>query len=370
MSNDYIDYIFLFINSTQSLNENIRTYLIIANFLNLSVLTIFTLTDLVDKEDLDLLILNFKNLVKSLKIKKVTLIINSSEDVYLFSRNLDENIIPIFKISSLLGSNYDLLINFMSLLKVPSSIKTNKNLSLSLFDIHEYFLVDKKIIIGGIVSLGRMSIEDKYYLGPDKKGNFKYFYIKYNYFNYFIFRIVELNDIHFKKISSKIAFQGQYATIAVISKNNFIKFLGQNLTLEDLRKGMSLISINGNPTATKLFEVELWSTENIDKQIKFKFEPLVTIKHIRQVCKFKSILKDEENNINDDLNLDYIKQKREKRSLESKFKEQSLFLIFADKPIKVNLEFKNYPEYIEVGNHIIINDQLLKAFGYITKLLK
>lgn len=174
LSNEYIDYVVLVVNATQSLTENIKTYLVYANFLNLSVITVFTHIDLVDIDMLEEMIINYKQLLKSLKLKKVPIMINSNEDVALLSRNIEENINPIFKISSKSGLGYDMLINFIYLLPVPQTLKLNKNLSVSQFDIHEYFLVDKMIIVGGIVSKGRMCKGDKYYLGPDKKGNFKY----------------------------------------------------------------------------------------------------------------------------------------------------------------------------------------------------
>lgn len=153
--------------------------------------------------------------------------------------------------------------------------------------------------------------------------------------------------------------------------------------MEELRKGMSIISLNANPCAWKVFEVELWSCESFERRIKFRFEPVVTIKHIRQVCRFKNFSKD--NNINEESNsfwifddnnsCNYIKnQKRQKKIDHNKTKfstfETNEFKISPDESVKLFLEFKNNPEFIEVGNHILINDISLKAFGYITKLVK
>jgi hypothetical protein len=38
------------------------------------------------------------------------------------------------------------------------------------------------------------------------------------------------------------------------------------------------------------------------------------------------------------------------------------------KKFKVTFEFKNFPEYVEVGNHLIVNEPYMKAFGYISRL--
>lgn len=44
------------------------------------------------------------------------------------------------------------------------------------------------------------------------------------------------------------------------------------------------------------------------------------------------------------------------------------FILSNTKKFKVTFEFKNFPEYVEVGNHLIINEPYMKAFGYISRL--
>lgn len=44
------------------------------------------------------------------------------------------------------------------------------------------------------------------------------------------------------------------------------------------------------------------------------------------------------------------------------------FLLSNTKKFKVTFEFKNFPEYVEVGNHLIVNEPYMKAFGYISRL--
>jgi GTPase len=126
---------------------------------------------------------------------------------------------------------------------------------------------------------------------------------------------------------------------------------------------MCLISVNANPSAWKVFQVELLSFENTTKTIKFRHEPLVTIKHIRQVCKFRN--PPQNDNKEDDEDEKKIKKRKPLQN-----KEQGQIVIAPGEKVNVCLEFKNNPEYIEIGNHIIINDGLLKAFGTITKLIK
>ena len=69
----------------------------------------------------------------------------------------------------------DYLTKFLYLL---SHKNIDKYGNYSEFDIQEHFTVDKKIIVGGIVSQGKIIVGDSFYLGPDKSGNFKY--LEYN----------------------------------------------------------------------------------------------------------------------------------------------------------------------------------------------
>ena len=45
-------------------------------------------------------------------------------------------------------------------------------------------------------------------------------------------------------------------------------------------------------------------------------------------------------------------------------------IISSTKKTKIIFEFLYYPEYLNEGTHLIINDDLLKAYGIITKLYK
>jgi GTPase len=114
---------------------------------------------------------------------------------------------------------------------------------------------------------------------------------------------------------------------------------------------MCLIDINESPAASRIFEAEIWSADGTKRQIKFKSEPVVTIKHIRQICKLK---------------------RPTKTTTEGnpKQKKDDEFTISPDERTLLQLEFKNYPEYIKRGDNIIIFEGCFKAFGVITDIIK
>lgn len=202
ISDKYIDHFFLLLNPLNDINDSVRLYINLAVSMDLSMITIVSSIDLSSKMKLEQLIKDYKTCLKSLGFKKAPLVVNSLKDIALFSRNMEEAIHPIFLISSKTGEGLDLLINFLSMLpfRTPS---INLNQKGTQVDIHEHFTnLEKKILVGGIVSKGSCRLGDQYYLGPDKFGSFK---------------LVEIDGIHCKKIPSKKIYQGQFATLSLKS---------------------------------------------------------------------------------------------------------------------------------------------------------
>lgn len=147
---------------------------------------------------------------------------------------------------------------------------------------------------------------------------------------------------------------------------------------------MTLLDIEADIRATLIFEVDLTSLENELKLIKSKYEPVITIRHIRQACKIK--IAESENNLltekgrnfrkYNDYNSDEfeeeirpnVKNAKRKNNMNPNKKAEEI-IINPKQPIKLILQFKNYPEYINVGDNVIINDNLLRAFGVVNKLI-
>ena len=341
-----------------------------------------------------------------------------NDDVALFSSNMDEKeILVTFLVSSLTWEGgLTLFKNFLGVL--PDLNKTSdkqkqKELELEKmeFDVHEIIYKESNVILVGIVSSGKLRIKSKCFLGPDINGNFK---------------IVEVCDIHCKKVNVPYSYKGQYCSVSIKSIGNI-----NTLTRDNVKKGMSLLDIRNTPIASRLFEIEIWTIDDTTKSFKRSYQPILNIKHVRQGVKIKNPdelflflsdnkkINDLENIIeDDDINLDNVKDKlcnlieKKKNRYENINKENNninkindnyinnnitdnknikvmqsknhqkeikdeLFSISdeitigpADKKTKLVVEFLFNPEYISVGQKIIINDQSLKACGVITKIFK
>ena len=346
-----------------------------------------------------------KKLNSELNLQKIPKIIKNDEDVELFSRSMDEKeILVTFLVSTLKWEGgLTLFKNFLrSLPKVNGIIYNNDNLKqrqkeLELekmeFDIHEIIHKETNAILIGIVSSGKLRSNSKCYLGPDSNGNFK---------------IVEVCNIFCKKVAVSYSYKGQYCSVC-------IKSLGKinTLTRENVKKGMSLLDIRMNPIASRLFEIEIWTIDETTKILKNSYQPILNIKHIRQGVKIKNqddiflFLSDNKklNELeklieNDDINLTNVRDKinkliknkkeRIKKEIDENLKDNfikennikdeknknentsnnEIVIGPAEKKTKLVVEFLFNPEYISVGQNIIINDQNLKAYGIITKIFK
>ena len=312
----------------------------------------------------------------------------------------EKEILVTFLVSTLTwNGGLNLFKNFLrSLPKINETIcnqslkEKSKELDLEKmeFDIHEIIYKDNCAILIGIVCSGKLRTHSKCYLGPDASGNFK---------------IVEVCDIFCKKIAVSYSFKGQYCSVC-------IKSLGKinTLTRENVKKGMTLLDIRMYPIASSLFEIEVWTIDDTTKTLKNSYQPILNIKHIRQGVKIKNpddiflflsdnkrvndlekliedddiklsnihekinklkekkknkIKKENDEDINDDINIQNKKNIKLDNISNNEFEVGP-----AEKKTKLVVEFLFNPEYISVGQKIIINDQNLKAYGVITKIFK
>ncbi len=424
LSNEYLDYLLFVISANEPITKITENLLRFIYNVDLPVITIISKIDLITDEELAKVVKKYKETIqklnKELNKQKIPIVMRDNEDVVLLSSSMDEKeLLPTFLVSNLKWEGgLTLFKNFLGVLpqvNKTSDIQKKKELELEKmeFDIHEIIYKETNAILIGIVSSGKLRIKSKYFLGPDINGNFK---------------LVEVCDIHCKKISVSYSYKGQYCSVCIKSIGDI-----NTLTRDNVKKGMSLLDIRNTPIASRLFEIEIWTIDDTTKSFKNTYQPVLHIKHVRQAVTIKNPdelflflsdnkkVNDLENIINDDnITLDNVndkinsliekkKYKNKKNIFKNKISENninnkngdvknikviqnknhqkekekdsennhSLFNFNdeitigpADKKTKLVVEFLFNPEYISVGQKIIINDQSLKACGIITKIFK
>ena len=381
LSKEYLDYLLFVISAKDEITKKTEDLLRLIYNIDLPVIAIINKIDLVSDSELEKTVRKYKETIK--KLKKIPIIIKNDEDVALFSRSMEEKeILVTFLVSTLtFNGGLNLFKNFLkSLPKLNETIYKNdklkqkqKELELEKmeFDIHEIIHKENNAILSGIVSSGKLRTNSKCFLGPDISGNF----IK-----------VEVCDIHCKKVSVSYSFKGQYCSVC-------IKSLGKinTLTKENVKKGMYLLDTRITPIASRLFEIEVWTIDDTTRTLKNTYQPILNIKHVRQGVKIKNpdeiflFLSDNKriNDLekiieNDEINLsniknninNLVKKKKSNNKFDSNNNSSVIIIGPEDKKTKLIVEFLFNPEYISVGQKVIINDQILKAYGVITKIFK
>ena len=395
ISPDYIDYALLFIDYKNGPTENTKKLFSLNYSVHIPMICIITMIDLIkDKNEKELIDFIEKSIkfLSSVNPNLKPFLIKDKSDIFDYIAKLNnngiENILPIICISNVKGYNIDSLKYLITLLPTSASraipLITNSfenndfNLissPISQFDVHEHFIVDGKTILGGIVSKGIIRKNDLYYFGPNKLGNFKY---------------VKVETIHCKKNEVDIAHEGQYSSLSLT---------GPNYDPNEVSKGMCLIGTNTSfvPKSVRKFKADVWwiGEEQI-KEMKYKYEPVLIINHIRETCKIINMNKNNNclNNKSftdstseftsqfsissktgsligssielEDDNNNYFTKKKKK--IKSNLKEET-FWLSKDEKMELFFEFKNFPKYINEGQTIIINDNTFKAFGIITKVI-
>ena len=390
ISPDYIDYALLFIDYKNGATENTRKLFSLNNSVHIPMICIITMIDLIknqnEKELLDFIEKNIKYL-SSVNPHLQSLLIRNVSDVNDYISKLNnngiENYLPIICISNVKGNNIELLKYLITLLPTTASrtipLLTNSfenNLissPINQFDVHEHFIVNGKTILGGVVSKGIIKKNDTYYFGPNKLGNFKY---------------VKVETIHCKKQEVDVIYEGQFSSLSLT---------GSNYDPNEVSKGMCLIGTNTSfvPKAVRKFKADVWWIgEEQCKEIKYKYEPVVIINHIRETCKIINMNKNQnitnksytegstseitsEFSMNsktgsfiassielEDENFHFTKKKKK---IKTNLKEE-IFWLSRDEKKELIFEFKNFQKYINEGQTIIINDNTFKAFGIITKV--
>ena len=415
LSNEYLDYLLFVISAKEGITKITENLLRFIYNVDLPVITIINKIDLISDEDLKKLIKKYKETInklnKELNLAKIPLVMKDNDDVALFSSNMEEKeILLTFLVSTLTWEGgLTLFKNFLGVLPQVNNKISDKQKEKELglekmeFDVHEIIYKETNAILVGIVSSGKLTIKSKCFLGPDINGNFK---------------LVEVCDIHCKKVAVTYSYKGQYCSVCIKSIGDI-----NTLTRDNVKKGMSLIDIRNTPIASRLFEIEIWTIDDTTKNLKRSYQPILNIKHVRQGVKIKnpdelflflsdnkkindleSLVKNEEinldnikdnikklidkkkllknknkisenynnnNNINEDKNIKISQNKNQKDFNDDLFSINDEITIGpADKKTKLVVEFLFNPEYISVGQKIIINDQSLKAYGVITKIFK
>ena len=324
-----------------------------------------------------------------------------------------EEVIPIFLISSVTGQNIEVLINFFNLLTSVSELKNKEDLY-SEFLISYKYSFDNNIVLAGTVIKGQIKKGQILQLGPDNKGTFRaveVVSIQCMRVQVKNAKCGQLCTIGIKLLSyakqwlEKEPNAIRRGMVLVDSKRNpkatyqfSAEFIPYGNNAQELKISPKYEPVINTLTTRQICDIVFLNEEDYEYQ-----EALSSLKLVQKKSKsidmsqkskahHKNSLSSIKNSSNEQFNLlkkginktkmEPIKHKqsvdldvsedkkiRKAEKLqpiqENKFKkkkEKDAFIYFSDKtPTILRLRFKYYPEYLELGQKLVINE--LKLIG-------
>ena len=408
----YPEYALLVVSVLQGISKVTEQHIQMANLFQIPLIVVFTHLDLANEAQIDDTLIQMKNFLKIEMPNKFPIIIKTVEDIVLVSRTLfKENPVPIFLVSNLTGKNLDLFKGFLNLLPVVNPFENYQHMNTE-FYVDQKYEVNGQTIISGTVIKGSVRKNQVLSLGPDNKG---------------LFHLIEIQAIKCKRVDVRSATCGQNCTLAI----KLVKPTTPD-PFQEIRRGMVLVEEKSNPRSAFEFLAEIYMYDHSieDKILRSNYQPVVNSQNTRQACKLiitednllnsspelkkmksKSIeprgFKDKTKNKNackknyeieetgdkkikhkgsmdcmNEKQMYYGKkirkegEKLRKESFEEIKEKEDKKTLIEGKYIVLNhesnnfirLRFKYFPEYINIGQKLIINDNCLKAIGWIREI--
>lgn len=310
--------VMLVIAANKGLVGTTKEHLGLAVALKIPFLIVINKIDTCSKETTEKSVSQLEKILRSSACKKIPIVVNDDCDVKTAAGNFSANqSTPIFKVSSVTGTNLTLLRNFF---KELPSVQTKHEIDEltqqpSEFQIDELFAVQNVgTVLAGTVRHGIIKEGDELLAGPDDDGKF--------------FPVV-VSSLHRNKTNCRIIQAGQTACVALKQDP------GEEEPLEFRRGQILLEPCVVEPTTCMEFEADVLLLFHHTK-ISRKFQCTVHIGNVVQTAIIKSISKEP---------------------------------LSTGQRAKVVFKFVCHPEYIHVGDQILFREGRSKGIGEVTSII-
>jgi len=303
------DYAILVIGANMGITKMTREHLKLIISFKIPLMIVISKIDMCPGHILEKTINDVKKMVKG--INKNTMFVNTNDDMIHMIRNIqNDNIVPVFKISSVTLENMDLLKKFLNMLppRIQWDLLKDKHGEIVINGVHSVTGVGTVVV--GIVLSGTVKHGEEMLLGPNEHGEFIPVKIK----------SIQINRNPVDQISA-----GKSGGFAL-----------KGIKKSQIRKGMVLTSYENNPKASWCFEAQIVVLHH-QTTIKKNYQPVIQCMTVRQSAKIVNICNRE-------------------------------VLRTGDKST-VRFQFMHRPEYIKEGMRIILREGSCKAIGVISKVI-
>jgi len=319
LTGSYPDYALIVVGANMGVSKMTKEHIQVAAALKVPLFVIVTKIDMAPDNVLQDTMKNLTKMVKKKAGKRCVRVKNEEEvnKCFDYDPSLEKKLCPVFQVSAVDGRGIDLLHYFLAQLRPRRSWEHKKKYvsgDLCEYEIDETFAVrGVGLVVSGVMTSGRLTDNDKSFLGPFSDGTFKE---------------VLLKSIHQKRVPTGAAVAGDTASIA-------IRFLKRKELVDRsmIRKGMIITNVIPKP---------VWKFQAKAKvlhhptTIKVGYQPVV---HCGSLS--RSVM------------ITHIEGKDCLRS--------------GDESV-IDLQFIHRPEFIHAGRRIILREGLAKCIGKILKV--
>lgn len=350
MSNTFLDYVAIIINSGSGIQLMTREHISLAFSLKLPMFIIFSKIDSTPKNIYEINL----EYIKTFYNKKLNLtiqVINTLNDLNNINFTKGGNIVPLFPISNVSGNGIDIVKHFLMTLEKYIPYHEYESQDVNFFVNHTYNVPGIGLVVSGIMKSGIVKKGDILYIGPNGYGTIKDNKKKTLFYNSNSTNSTG-NNINYtdsiKPFDNTLNIDNFYKINIKGIHNNFkenvdflkagysgcfnIKSIGKlQLKRNMIRQGMRILN---NVHIVYQFEAKI-KIFNSSSTITKKYQPIMHCGGISQAVQI-------------------VKMDNE-------------YLRSYDEAI-ITFQFLFRPEYLEVGNLFIMREGNLKAIGKVIKI--
>lgn len=327
------DYGIIVVSANSGLNKMAIEHISLLNSAEIPYIMVLTKIDIAPKDVYTNTLETIKRAIGGKLKKRNLLAIRTIEDIVTILTNpeiMATRYIPIIQVSSVTGKNIQLLRDIIGIL--PKRVILNNILDdCSIARITEKFMV-KGVGTTALATIksGTFAVNDKIFIGPYStrvsKINGKLSY----------FKETSIKDIHMRRVPVKESNLGDSCT-----------FLLRNITKDEITKNMILSSKPLDDMLVKRFTANICVLHH-QTTITIGFQPMINVGNISQNAKIINI-----KNLKKNKDGEFIK------SIELRTRDRA----------QIDFEFTYRPEFINIGNTIVIREGTMRAVGKIVKII-
>lgn len=313
------DYAMILVGTNMGVQRMTKEHLGIVISLNVPFFVVFTKIDIAPKEIRDKTINTFSSILKT-GLQKTAFTVKSAEDANAAAKGIvSGTLVPIFQVSTVTEEGMEPLKDFLGKI-VPrhagnsdnSIIKTPKDKTEMLLD--NSFTTKMGCIHAGVVTSGKVFVNQKLLLGPVGDGSFK---------------PVQVREIQFLRCNVEQLCCGNACSLRLKSlEKNF------ELSSSTFKKGMVLLDADIKPEPTLDFEIEALIVHH-SSTIKVGYQSVVHCNVVRQTATIVEMNKE--------------------------------FLRAGDKGV-IHFRFIRKPEFLHLGDIVLFREGRTRGKGKIIKI--